>query len=140
MSIALELAECRWFPDSLVPYGIRRLNRKRLQGNYRPTGGMMPSDDLIYRVQDHLEVEKHLRFNGRHYQKTAEARLRNLDARKKKILSIMQTVCGDRNAWRWFQRWRILIVAFAELWGFDPGQEWLVSHYLLRKKGDSNEH
>jgi cyclopropane-fatty-acyl-phospholipid synthase len=98
------------------------------------TGGMMPSDDLIYQIQDHLEVEKHWRLNGRHYQKTAEAWLDNLDAREKKILPIMQTVYGDRDARRWLQRWRIFFMACAELFGFNNGKEWRVSHYRLRKK------
>jgi cyclopropane-fatty-acyl-phospholipid synthase len=38
MSIALELAERRWIPDSLVRYGIRRMDRKRLKEIYRPEG------------------------------------------------------------------------------------------------------
>ncbi len=108
-------------------------------GRYFFTGGMMPSDDLICRIQDHLEVEKHWRLNGRHYQKTAEAWLTNMDVEEKKILPIMQNVYGDRDARRWLQRWRIFFMAVAELWGFNQGDEWLVSHYLLQKKGDGNE-
>ena len=38
MSIALEIAERRWIPDNLVRYGIRRLDRKRLQDIYKPEG------------------------------------------------------------------------------------------------------
>ena len=80
-------------------------------GRYFFTGGMMPSDDLICRIQDHLEVEKHWQLNGRHYQKTAEAWLTNMDIEEKKILPIMQNVYGDRDARRWLQRWRIFFMA-----------------------------
>ena len=79
-------------------------------------------------------MEQHWRLNGRHYQKTAEAWLNNLDLQEEKIQTIMQTVYGDRDARRWLQRWRIFFMAVAELWGVNRGREWLVSHYLLRKK------
>ena len=57
----------------------------------------------------------------------------NQDKNRKAILPIMQDVYGREDAKRWFQRWRIFFMACAELWGFRNGQEWLVSHYRLRK-------
>ena len=128
------------FTHSRFPYTFEIKGEDDWMGRHFFTGGMMPSDDLIYGIQDHLEVEKHWRFNGRHYQRTAEAWLANLDAGEKAILPIMQRVYGDGNARRWLQRWRFVFMACAELWGFDRGNQWLVSHYLMRKKGVSNEH
>jgi len=95
----------------------------------------MPSDDLMFHLQDHLVVEKHWQVNGMHYSKTAEAWLENMDRNRRSILPILQDVYGSKNAGRWIQRWRIFFMACAELWGFRKGQEWLVSHYRLRKKG-----
>jgi cyclopropane-fatty-acyl-phospholipid synthase len=104
-------------------------------GRHFFTGGIMPSDDLIYRFQDDLCVEKHWRIDGRNYQKTADAWLANMDANKKKILPIMAGVYGASKARIWFQRWRIFFMACSELWGAKKGKQWLVSHYRLKKPG-----
>jgi len=102
-------------------------------GRHFFSGGMMPSDDLLMVLQDPLIVEKHWQINGRHYSRTAEAWLANLDKKRQDIMPIMQAVYGREDAGRWFQRWRIFFMACAELWGYRKGREWLVSHYLLRK-------
>jgi len=99
------------------------------------SGGIMPSDDLIFYFQDDLKVEKHWQVNGVHYSKTAEAWLANLDHRKDQILPILASVYGHDSADRWLQRWRIFFMACAELWGFRSGREWMVSHYRLGRKG-----
>ncbi|NNE04620.1 MAG: class I SAM-dependent methyltransferase [Xanthomonadales bacterium] len=100
------------------------------------SGGIMPSADLPLRFQQDLKLENRWSWGGQHYQKTANAWLRNMDKQKRQIMLIMAETYGADMAQTWFQRWRIFFMACAELFGHDDGQEWLVGHYLFRRSGD----
>ncbi len=121
------------FTHRQFAYVFEEEGKDNWMGRYFFTEGLMPSDDLLYHFQDHLAVEAHWRVDGTHYQKTAEAWLANMDRQKRDILPIFKEVYGERDAARWFQRWRIFFMACAELWGYRKGREWLVSHYRLSK-------
>lgn len=97
------------------------------------TAGLMPSHELLLHFQKDLIVEDDWRVNGRHYKKTADAWLNNMDKRRQQILPILAETYGQDQAERWLQRWRIFFLACSELWGFRNGEEWLVSHYRLKK-------
>ncbi len=101
-------------------------------GRYFFSGGIMPSDGLMRHFNDDLVIKKHWVVNGKHYERTAEAWLRNMDNHRKDIISIFQKVYGKASARSWFNRWRIFFMACAELWGYQHGNEWIVSHYSLQ--------
>jgi cyclopropane-fatty-acyl-phospholipid synthase len=98
------------------------------------TGGMMPSDDLFLHAQDDLAIERHWRFDGRHYQRTAEAWLVNFDRHRAGIDAVLAEVYGPAEVTRWRTRWRVFFMACAEMFGYRDGQEWIVSHYRFKRR------
>jgi cyclopropane-fatty-acyl-phospholipid synthase len=97
------------------------------------SGGLMPSDELPLRLQDELKLRQRWRWCGRHYERTLNAWLANMDARRDAILPILAETYGREDAELWWQRWRIFFMACAELFGYDKGQQWWVSHYLFER-------
>ena len=96
------------------------------------SGGMMPSDDLAVRFQDPLRLVARWRWDGTHYERTANAWLANVDSRRDAVLQVLSATYGA-DASQWLQRWRVFFMACAELFGYRDGQEWWVSHYLFER-------
>jgi len=104
-------------------------------GRHFFTGGIMPSEELLLHFQEDVELEERWRWNGIHYQKTSEAWLSNLDARREGVLAVLRETYGEDGYRRWFMRWRLFFLAVAELFGYQGGEEWGVSQYVFRKSG-----
>jgi cyclopropane-fatty-acyl-phospholipid synthase len=98
------------------------------------SGGIMPADDLLPTFDRDLVVEEHWRVGGRHYSKTAEAWLGNMDRHRGEIWPLLSATYGPGQERRWWTYWRVFFLACAELWGWRGGEEWIVSHYRLKTK------
>ncbi len=99
------------------------------------TGGMMPSDGLPLTCQDHLACVARWRWDGTHYEKTANAWLANMDAARETLWPVIEHLYGATKARVWWMRWRLFFMACAELFGYQEGRQWWVSHYLFAKPG-----
>ena len=96
----------------------------------------MPSDDLMLYFQEDLKVVDHWRVDGRHYERTSNDWLSNMDRHRAEIMPILSTTYGS-DAQIWWHRWRVFFMACAELWGYRGGQEWLVTHLLFENRRPS---
>lgn len=102
------------------------------------SGGMMPSHDLLDHLDTPFEVARRWKVDGTHYARTSEDWLRNLEQRRDAVLPILRATYGREAAPRWFQRWRLFFLACAELFGWEGGREWFVSHQLLVPRGSAS--
>ncbi|MBI3652910.1 MAG: class I SAM-dependent methyltransferase [Acidobacteria bacterium] len=113
------------------PYEVR--DASDWMAKYFFTGGIMPSDDLLGEFQQDLKLIEHWQVDGTHYQKTSEAWLTRMDDQREKILELFAQTYGEAQKRRWLVRWRLFFMACAELFGYQGGSQWLVSHYLFKK-------
>ena len=97
------------------------------------TAGTMPSQELMLWFQRSMEVERRWNFDGTHYARTLEAWLDRLDSNPNEALGALT---GSSRARRTaLEQWRVFLMAAAETWAFNHGQDWTVSHYLMAPVG-----
>ncbi|XP_031487321.1 (S)-coclaurine N-methyltransferase-like [Nymphaea colorata] len=98
------------------------------------TGGTMPSANLLLYFQDHVSIVNHWLVNGKHYAQTSEEWLKRMDANAAEIKPIMESTYGKDSATKWTVYWRTFFISVAELFGYNNGDEWMVAHFLFKKK------
>jgi cyclopropane-fatty-acyl-phospholipid synthase len=121
------------FVHRLTPYAFEVAGDDDWMSRFFFSGGMMPSDDLPLRFQRHLQLRQMWRWDGTHYEKTANAWLANMDEHAAAIEPILAATYGEQSTEMWRNRWRIFFMSCAELFGYNKGQEWWVSHYQFER-------
>ena len=115
------------------PYYFDRDQKNAWMAKYFFTGGMMPNHNLFKDLKSNLEYQKSWMLSGEHYEKTSNAWLNNMDQNKREILSLFERSNSSTIAKRKFHFWRLFYIACAEIFGYDNGNEWVVSHHLFKK-------
>jgi cyclopropane-fatty-acyl-phospholipid synthase len=93
--------------------------------------GLMPSADWLAHFAADLGIERRWHVPGSHYARTSEAWLARLDAARDAILDCFADGYGADRAPIWHRRWRLFLLASAELFGYRGGAEWGVAQVLL---------
>lgn len=119
------------FAHREAPYAFVERDASDWMTRHFFAGGTMPSDDLALACQDDLRLLHRWRWDGTHYQRTAAAWLANMDARREELLPLFETTYGADDAPVWWTRWRLFFLSVEELFGWDAGRQWWVSHYLF---------
>lgn len=57
-----------------------------------------------------------------------------MDKNASPIIKLFGDTYGKENAYMWFCRWRIFYMSCAELFNYNGGEDWGVSHYLFKRK------
>lgn len=98
------------------------------------TGGVMPSRSLLPEAAGpYFTHEMQWWLDGTHYERTCDSWLGSLDDHEASIRDVLEPVYGD-DVERWIQRWRIFFMSCAEMFGYDQGRQWGVSHHLFRPR------
>jgi cyclopropane fatty-acyl-phospholipid synthase-like methyltransferase len=97
------------------------------------TGGTMPSADLLLYFQDDLRVKNQWWVSGMHYSKTCEDWLVTMLKNKESIWKGLVETYGEEGALTWWNRWQVFHMACSELFRWNGGDTWGVSHYLFEK-------
>jgi cyclopropane-fatty-acyl-phospholipid synthase len=119
------------FVHRTIPYAFEVRDASDWMSEHFFSGGMMPSDDLPLVIQGPLRLVHRWRWDGTHYEKTANAWLASMDAQREVLWPLFVQTYGASDAQSWWMRWRVFFMACAELFGYREGQEWWISHYLF---------
>ncbi|GKS83178.1 cyclopropane-fatty-acyl-phospholipid synthase family protein [Acidovorax sp. SUPP1855] len=121
------------FAHREAPYPFEERDASDWMSKHFFSGGMMPSDDLALHCQDDLQLRRRWRWDGTHYERTARAWLDNMDLQHDALMPLFRRTYGE-DAQAWWSRWRLFFLSVEELFGFDGGQQWWVSHYLFDRR------
>ena len=95
------------------------------------TDEIMPNEDLLLFFDHAIPIEQRWQVNGEHYAKTCRHWLENLHAHKSSILDLFSSHYDKPRLQ--YEYWELFFRAREQLFAWDKGTEWFVTHYRFRK-------
>ncbi|KVI01517.1 Mycolic acid cyclopropane synthase [Cynara cardunculus var. scolymus] len=123
-----------YFCHKTYAYHFEDVSEEDWITRYFFSGGTMPSANLLLYFQDDVSVVHQWLLNGKHYAQTSEEWLKRMDENITSVKPIMESTYGKDSAVKWTVYWRTFFISVAELFGYNNGEEWMVAHYLFKKK------
>jgi cyclopropane-fatty-acyl-phospholipid synthase len=97
------------------------------------SGGVMPVHGWLGRIDSPLEVIEDWWLDGRHYGRTCAAWLERLEENAGEVRDVLAHY-GRRQAVRHFRAWRMFFLACSEIFSYRRGEEYGISHVLMRPR------
>eukprot|EP00834_Sanchytrium_tribonematis_P004092 NODE_184_length_13742_cov_0.550539.p4 type:complete len:372 gc:universal NODE_184_length_13742_cov_0.550539:5047-6162(+) len=70
-------------------------------------------------------------INGKHWQRTADLWLKNIDDSKKEVIQLLEKKLGIEEAIIAYNRWRVYFLVTSEKFGLEGGSRYVVSQYRI---------
>ncbi|XP_026422450.1 (S)-coclaurine N-methyltransferase-like isoform X2 [Papaver somniferum] len=91
--------------------------------------------ETVMAWQDDVAVVNQWTLSGKHYSRSHEEWLKNMDKNIVEFKEIMRSITKtEEEANRLLNFWRIFCMCGAELFGYKNGEEWMLTHLLFKKK------
>jgi cyclopropane-fatty-acyl-phospholipid synthase len=115
-----------------LAYRFETAGRNDWMGRHFFTGGIMPAVNLFAHFPDDLTLQRQWEVGGLQYARTCEDWLVNLDRNREALLRVLADTGARDKSPILLQRWRMFLMACAELFAYAGGTEWFVAHYLFQ--------
>ncbi|KAI3927725.1 hypothetical protein MKW92_006269 [Papaver armeniacum] len=114
------LSEDSWYDKHVFPRGTL----------------LIPSSTCLLYFQDDVTVQDHWILSGNQYARSQNEWLKRIDGKVEEIKEIFESFYGisKEEAVKLVNFWRIFCITGAELFGYNNGEEWSISHVLFKKK------
>ncbi|KAI3875707.1 hypothetical protein MKW92_030929 [Papaver armeniacum] len=114
------LSEDSWYDKHVFPRGTL----------------LLPSSTCLLYFQDDVTVQDHWILSGNQFARSHNEWLKRIDGKVEEIKEIFESFYGisKEEAVKLVNFWRIFCITGAELFGYNNGEEWSISHVLFKKK------
>ncbi|OVA04486.1 Mycolic acid cyclopropane synthase [Macleaya cordata] len=90
---------------------------------------------LLY-FQDDVSVVDHWTLSGKHFSRSNEEWLKRMDDKIDEVKEIFKAASEskDEDVAKLINHWRFFCISSAEMFGYNNGEEWMISQVLFKKK------